>query len=219
MAYDFEQTDGTSGCAGGGYCSSQSAGGTTGRRDASNGGTTGSSEVSLTANANSTTEWLFNYALTVGAEVSWDGGDWSIPINHSSGNMNVTLEEVWVCRLNSGCTNQESLGNETGIGFATNGGTTTRTFTCSGASPSAGDVVQIICVYSNSFSMDVGIGITPDQTIQSPFTAGGSPAKKSFFNPFGLLLPTAIALGSNRLFMPRKQLVLPKQQNLLLAGA
>lgn len=118
----------------------------------------------------------YMYDCVIPAGASWDAGTWTIPINFTNGHMDITLDQVRICRVNSSCVNQESLGSESGIGFNTAGGQTTRNITGSSvASPSAGDRVAIVLVFDKASSHSSrSFDITPNQTITCPFTVAAT---------------------------------------------
>jgi hypothetical protein len=103
-------------------------------------------------------------------------GTWTIPINFTTGNKDTTLEEVAICQVRASV-NIATIGSETGIGFDTSTGTTTRNITGSAVTWVDGDFAVINMAFSNVNTHSARtVGITPNQTITSPFTiaaAGG----------------------------------------------
>jgi len=85
--------------------------------------------------------------------------------------MNITWNSVYICRVNSGCANQATIGSSTslGISLATTG---VKSTTVSGAaqSPGAGDLVMIVFGFTNSAHGSQSFLYDVDQNNDSPFT-------------------------------------------------
>lgn len=134
-------------------------------------GTAGSTPVS-TVNMNSglhLTKIAFSW--TPDADVAWDAGTWTIRLNITTGNSNLTIEDVCVRRLNSSDVDQGSIGALTAQAVTASAGV--KTFNVSGSSqtPGAGDKVLITLTVSNaSGQMNQQFSWTPDQDIDTPFT-------------------------------------------------
>ena len=172
MAISLEQTDGAVTCSAAVLCSGGTLHANALEALCEEGGTTGSTADNVDMGTVALTDNIgYMFDCTIPSDVDWDSGDWTIPINFTNGHMDITLDQVHICRVNSGCTNQESLGSETGIGFNTANGLTTRTISGSAvASPSAGDRVAIVIVFDKSSSHSArSFDITPNQTITAPF--------------------------------------------------
>lgn len=174
MAISYTQTDTTGDCSGtGAYCSGLSnSNGTS--RECTDGGTAGSTEVTVNrtipAQA-SDVACVMQFSLVVDGAVSWDSGTWTVRWNLTTANMFCTWDSVHICRVNSSCTSQESLGSSSGLGISLSStGVKSTTVSGSAATPSAGDLVQIVFGFSSSSMNDQIIGWTPDQNIDSPFT-------------------------------------------------
>ena len=134
----------------------------------------GSVEVSLTISQSSTIDNEFSYECIIANDADGAAGDWVVPINFSTGNMSAVLNEVFICQVRAS-SNIATIGSETSIGFATNGGLTTRTISGSAVTWVDGDVAIITLAFSETGGhSDATIGITPDQTITSPFSIDGA---------------------------------------------
>lgn len=92
--------------------------------------------------------------------------------------MNLTITEIHICRVDSSCVNQATLGSATGlsISLGSTGVKSQNVTQGSSASPSVGDLVLIVFVGSNGAMSDQNINISPDQNIDSPFTAVTAPS-------------------------------------------
>lgn len=175
MAIIYTQTD-TNGSA----CNTLSeliacsglSGGTTLSKQATVGGTAGVTEWSDTINASSTLIEVFGIEITPDSGVSWDAGTWTVRWNVTTSNMSCTVVAVYVCRVNSSCVNQETIGSATGLSIS-QGSTGVKSQTVSGSAvtPSAGDKVLVVMAVQNTAMTNQTLGWTPDQNIDSPFTA------------------------------------------------
>jgi hypothetical protein len=183
VALDFQQTDSNATCtASDAYCSGLSVYNTA-NRQASDGGTAGSTPVSISIGSSSTGV-AYRVGCVVAATVSWDAGTWTVRFNVSTANMNITWDAVYLCRVNSACANQESLGSATGLGISC--GTTgvkSTTVSGSGTTPGAGDEVYVVCSFANGAMSLQSFSVTPDQLISSPFSVAATPASL-VFDPF-----------------------------------
>lgn len=183
MAINYTQEDTNAACADNAFCSGL-ADGIGSRKQCEDGGTVGSTEdVFTTIKGGAINAYLFLQCEIV-ADVDWNAGDWTVRWNVTDGNMDVDLEEIHICRVNSSCVSQASIGSD--IAIAENLASTgirTRTIAGSVQTPSVGDDVVIVFGLQNNNSMfNRDIGWTPDQNVDSPFTAVGGAA-----NPKGPL--------------------------------
>lgn len=130
---------------------------------------------------------LFAYECEIPADASWDAGDWTVRFNITTSNMNLTVTEIYVCRVNSSCTNQATIGSETGlsISLGTTGVKTQVVSPGAAQTPSVGDKVLVVLIASNGAMTSQSCGITSDQNIDSPFTVV---TKSLLWNPH-LFLP------------------------------
>ncbi len=172
----YVQEDTAQGCALNNYCS---AGGGTieAGRQAVQSGSVGSVEASFSVAASASNDNEFSFEIILPTDATSDADTAVIPINFTTGSMNAILESVYICRVNSSCVNQETIGSESGIGFATNGGSTTRNISCSAVTFAAGDKVIITLGFNETAGhSSQNVGITPDQTMSLPFLAPASAA-------------------------------------------
>lgn len=160
------------------YCST-SGGTVEAGRQAEESVSAGASEVTFTVAAGASTDNEFSFECILRDGTTGSAGDWTIPINFSTGQMTAVLDEVWVCHVRSSVS-QGTIGSETAIGYQTNGGSTTRTVSGSAVTLQNGDVVVITLVFSETGGhSNQTVGITPDQTITSPFTPPASSARQN----------------------------------------
>ena len=175
MSIVYQQTDTAGGCTAGGANFEGLEGGSAG---------TSESQVTLASEGASS---RFNYQLDPsGTDVDWNSGEWTIRVDVTDANMNITWEETDWKRYNSSCVEQETFHNDTAvsISFGSTGVKTETTGSVSGDVPSAGDICIVAPIQTNGAMMTEGWGITPSQNIDSPFTtavAGGPSYPEALF--------------------------------------
>ena len=187
MALSFTETDSTTGICGTGapWCVGSGTDALVPRRCA-NGESAGSSEFTVGLTGDLAGQNAIQFACIVGESVSWDSGNWIVRINVTSENMFCTWSATYICRVNSSCTSQATIGSLTGQSTSlASTGVKTHTVSGSGQTPSAGDKVLAILLFDNSSMSGQNVGITPDQDIDSPFTAAVDESVFPTFGPFG----------------------------------
>lgn len=137
------------------------------------GGAAGSTEVNNSVSPGTALDSSFGGIPGGGA--NWNAGNWTVRINITSSNMNVTWVGLRIRRLSAACVAQETLyDNNAAFSEAfSSTGVKTQTVSANGAaSPAADDVVMVELYLNNSNTMSAqSYGYTPDQIITSPFTA------------------------------------------------
>jgi hypothetical protein len=168
MALTITQTD-TAGVAAQ-SCNGRTATGATSRA-ASPGGTAGSTPVA-TGNQNSGTHLTkIAFSWTPDAAVTWNSGTWTIRVNVTTGNTNLTIEDVCIRRLNSADADQGSIGQATAQAISGSAGVKSINISGAAQTPAAGDKVLITLTVSNaSGQMNQQFSWTPDQDVDSPFS-------------------------------------------------
>jgi hypothetical protein len=171
----YQETDTTSVCGRGTYCSGLSLNSGTGTNhaelQATFGAAPGSASFTLGLAASQTTVigWHFELAITHGE--NWLGGTWTVRLNINTANSNVTWTNVDICRVSSGCVNQASIGSTSGLGISLGStGVKTATVTGSAQTPSANDKVIILLGFTNAAASAQNTVIVDDQLIDSPFS-------------------------------------------------
>lgn len=158
-------------------CSGEAAGASTAARQAADGGTLGSIEVSADPGNNVTRSCFAFVCGAPGASASWDAGTWVVRINHSSMDGGTQLVAVYVCDFLSG-TGFTSIASNTSPGH-TRGAAGVLTVNVSQGSPhtpqGAASQPFIVLVYNNNDQHGAsGLGITPDQAIDTPIDDGAA---------------------------------------------
>lgn len=176
MSVIYVQTDSLAACGVIGACSGRTPAGDADAIEATDGGTAGTTELAVNINPLAT-EACFMAEIPVQDTDSLDAGTLTMRINITTAQASLTWEEVYVCRIDSGCTSQETLGSVTGMGVdVAAGGVFSQNVTLSAASAhNAGDKVYIIVVVANAHEHTTrSLAITPDQNIDTPFVAGST---------------------------------------------
>ena len=188
MAINYTQTDDNATCSNGAYCSGETSKATQGKQ-ATEGGTAGTVEVT-TANWTSTqTAFAALFGLTIDAGTTGASGTWTVRLNVTASNMNLTISAIHICRVNSSCANQETIGSATGLSISL--GTTgvkTQTVTGSAVTLGVGDGVMVGFTIVNGAMTTQAFGFTPSVNIDSPFTA--APVEKTPYSHWRQTGPT-----------------------------
>jgi hypothetical protein len=174
MAMIFTQTDTDGVCGTADYCQNITPDPPfDAQKQCSVGGSAGSTPVTVTVGAS--TNRMISFECVVPAGTSWDAGDWTLRLNVTTANMNLTWGTGAICRVSSGCVNQANIDSYNAAQSL--GSTGVKSFTTAGLTqtPSAGDKVIIGLVISNGAMSDQSFAFTPDQNIDSPFTAVTQP--------------------------------------------
>jgi hypothetical protein len=188
MTIIFNQTATTMVCARSSYC----AVGVPGTYDSTEniglsalqaqiGGTTGGGGTTweIIVSSNSTTINVWWELPIPSSGVSWDAGDWAIRTDVIGGSNGVKWQDSYVCRVNSACVSQESLGSTLGLAEKMAAGVHVVTVTASSATPSAGDKIIIVNTFSNETAKSTSFDLHPTVQIDSPFSTfstGEAPA-------------------------------------------
>jgi hypothetical protein len=175
VAKSFQQTDTAPACATTAACSGAAIANIA-ELLCSEGGTPGESADSFGAGAGSSNQACVFWELAPDDGDSWDAGDYVVRINVTSGNSSLTWVATYVCRLNSSCVNQETIGNLTGqaIGLGSTG-VKSMTVAGSAVAPAAGDKIYIVCVFDSAGAHGNNTAqLVPDQLIDTPLTAAAA---------------------------------------------
>jgi hypothetical protein len=135
------------------------------------GGTVGSQTASFSHAAAATTT-IYAAFITNAAALdfhTWAAGTWVTRWNVSTANMNLVLEAVHICRLNSAGTSQATIGSATALGLSMGAtGVITVNVTGTAQTFAAGDRVAIYMSVRNTTTMTQASGFTFNQSIATP---------------------------------------------------
>lgn len=157
MAVIYTQTD-----TDGGQCSSLS------ERLCSEGGTAGSTPVSATIVGSGTGRVLM--VLSIAGGVTRTDGTWTPRINITTGNMNLTITNTRVVRIDNSpsCTNFTTYGTDTTDAALSTTGVKTFSVSATGVGT---DPIAVEFEVTNGAMTDQAFSYTPNQNIDTPFTA------------------------------------------------
>lgn len=171
MATNFQQTDAAAGATNV-QCSGNSQNTDKESNQAQFAGTAGSTPRTLTVNASAADlngVWMEIINLN-----NYDGasGTWTWRINITTGNHQITLDEVHICHVDSSYAAKNTLGSAVGLGLnlGSTGVQSGNITQSSSVTVATGDMVIIIFAFDNANSMNQDIAYTPDSLIASPWT-------------------------------------------------
>lgn len=179
MALSFVQTDTAAADGEQTACSSGTlADGSAASCQMEQNGTAGSTEQTVKNSAGVTGVAGFGCQSPTGGvgESTWESGDWTVPVDASTGNTTVTLQEIHICEWLPGGSSGGTVASLTGIGQAMSAGVHTFTVTQGSDYTPSGTDSEIYIVFVFDFGGSHGneqFGLTPSQTVDSPITTGG----------------------------------------------
>lgn len=172
MAVSYQQVDG--GWAGNGNVLCSTATNFAAPRTdtlATTGGTPGTTTTSTGISSSGANSVNVQVKCSVASGTTWSAGTWTWRFNVTVANMNITLTDVYICRVNSFGGNQATIGSSTGLSVSM--GTTgvkSGNITGSSQTPLAGDNVIIIFQFLNGAMSNQFFSVINDQIIDAPFT-------------------------------------------------
>lgn len=169
LVVSFNQTDTTFTNGNSAACSGKAKDPTAIQKTATVGGTLGSTPATATADANN--KWAVQFKCVVPAGATWNAGTWTWRINVTNANTNITLTDVFICRVNSSNVSQATIGSNSSLAvdFGTTG-VKSGTITGLVQTPAVGDYVNIVFVFDKAGMGNESFDITPNQVIDSPIT-------------------------------------------------
>lgn len=173
MAIDYPQTQTAAPCGVIQACAPVAPAADADAVEAAVGGTAGGTELACGV-APGASELCFAAQLAIADDTSLDAGDLTTRLNITTAQGDLTLEEIYVCRLSAACASQETLGSVTGLGLDISaGGVFSQVVTLAAASAhDPGDSVYVAHVFANAHNHTTrSVAITPDQLISTPWSA------------------------------------------------
>ena len=183
---NLTQTDDSApACSPGVFCSGRSLNTDQEIELAEQGAAVGVTSTVVTMDGNAADLVAVWFECTIPAGASWDSGNFTVRINVTVKSANITWDSLDICRLNSGCTNQESLittpPTTLGISLGT-AGVKTHVQITNAATPSVGDKVMIMLGFNNSQMNPRDFTFLNDQIINTPFDDGVAPGARRIFS-------------------------------------
>jgi len=184
MALDLQQTDTAMDCAVAAFCSGLTANGASGAKQASQGGTAGTVENTVKIDNLASNERAFYTECIIPAGATWAAGTWTVRFNCTTAVSGVTIASIYICRVNSSCVSQATIGSATGLSIDL--GTTgvkSQAVTGAAQTPGAGDKVVIVFGISNTNEHgNQTVGRTHNQLINTPFSVASTYNEASTFS-------------------------------------
>jgi len=178
MATDFQQTDTAAFCLYATSCYGGTIGETRPSLKAIEGGTPGTdTQIAEPGIPNGSTEWAtIFFEIIPGADFTqWAAGTYTVPLNVTRGNANISWEHTYICRLDLNCANLGLIGSlsDQEISLATEEVFDMDVSGALVASPASTDRIYIILVLKNVAEDAQEIEFTSDQIIATPLSEGG----------------------------------------------
>jgi hypothetical protein len=184
MARDFQITTTASTCGTVAGCSGATVANTPVGRLAVDGGSSSATTATATHTVRNNAIACLMFELAP-ADTSWPAGNWTVNLNVTTGNTDFTWIATYVCRFNSSCVNQATVGSLTGQSTSMTAGSKSMTVSGSSQTAASDDKVYIVCVFDiggshgdTSFSIDhttvinTPLGVT--QSCSGTINAAGS---------------------------------------------
>ena len=171
MPVTFTQKDVATSCGPQSSCSGGTVGTNTFDHEMEDGASGGTTEVMADIAAGTSNLTLF-FQSTALNQLTWDSGTWTVRLNVTTGDKNLSLEGIWICREASDCTTVATIGSDTSMSTTLNAGT--YSWDISGVATddtdggSETDTVYIAMEVANGHMNSRTLGITPDRDVDSP---------------------------------------------------
>lgn len=168
MPITYTQTDTAADCGAQAACSGGTLGTQTASTTCTEGGTGGSTEQTIEIGAGSTSICHFTQTTGGVGSATWESGTYTCGLNITTGHSDLSITNIYICRLDSSCNNLATVGSQSVSQTLTAG---TYTFDVTGSEQSANDTDDLYVVYefTNGHSHSTRTaGITPNQDIATP---------------------------------------------------
>lgn len=172
---DLQQTDTAATCSFANFCQGGPDATTPQASDARSGGSAGSGTPAVTLNQGETAHAGALFVSPALGVTVWASGTHTFRYNVTTAGANCLLLEVHVCRVNSSCVNQETLGSITGLteDLAATGVKTVSITGVSGTTALTTDKLAYVLVMGNSHGHNNRThNYTPNQIINTPIDDG-----------------------------------------------
>ncbi len=202
--YSMVQTDAASACGTVQGCSASSLTTTPRGRECSRGASAGSVAASVTVPVGTRSAVMFESKAGEICRTTWASGNWTIRLNVTTSNANLSVVGVSICRFTSGCSNSGSVASSSlSTSLSTTG---VKSWTVTQSSDSVGnedDRVYVVLNVRNTSGSSQSFSFTPNQTIDTPIdldrtlSVDGTPIVASVpdaFSGFLLCSPASVPL-------------------------
>ena len=156
------------------FCSGLNAATTEQETEVEEGATPGVTEQTISIGTADTKQRAYYMQPTPapGTDFIWNAGNWVVRIDITTANFLTVWEDSYICRVNSGCASQATIGSliDQNIGLGT---PSVKTMTVSGSAqtPSVGDSFVVVLGFSTTGHAGSDAGITPSLNLDTPLTA------------------------------------------------
>ncbi len=176
MTVEYRQTDTAATHGSAAYCSGLSAAQTEVNKAASVGGAAGTATLTAQTNSEGTRYAVIWETDAVGDVGAWPASTATVRLNITTGNSNVSVTEVYLCRVNSSGTSQGTWGSSTGLTTSCTSGVkswsvTTSEMTAGQGVSSTDRLVVVIGIARTGGHGGQSFDWQSDQLITTPFTA------------------------------------------------
>lgn len=177
MATFYRQTDANINCALAAFCSGLNAAPTEQSTEIDEGSLPGTTEETISIGSVDTKQraYYMQPALAPSTDFDWNTGNWVVRIDITTASMDTFWEDSYICRVNSACTSQATIGSLIDQNISL-GSTGVKTMTVSGLAqtPSVGDSFVVVLAFSTTSHAGSSAGITPDRFLDTPLTPVGA---------------------------------------------
>lgn len=173
MVYQLQQTDTAATDGAIAACSGINAGTATDNRQATSGGTPGATTNTVTAPNNGTVTVRLVHFESAPNELNalvCPPGNWTWRLNITTGNTLLTIDDVFICRVNSSGVSQQTIASVIGLGIIASAGVKSGTIAGLQATFSPGDRLYIVIGGTSQAAAGESIVYTPNQLIDTPLT-------------------------------------------------
>ncbi len=178
----LQQTDTTAPCGFAAYCSTQgNSGGSTTATDCRVGGTPGTTDAQPDMVNLETRLHLVVFSTPDLGVTDWAAGDYIVRLNIAAASSEVTWQDTYVCRVNSSCVSQETLGSLTSQAQSLAAAIeVTMTISASSTTAAATDRLAFVLAFSNTgeHGGNDGFDYTPDSIITTPIEEAAAAARR-----------------------------------------
>lgn len=168
----LKQTDTAAGCGVVSGCSGAGLANRVAGREATAGGTFGTStaQIRLIGSAGGDQAGVvFQSAAGEPGLTLWPAGNWTVHLNVTTANANITWVATYVCLFRATCVSLATVGSLTGQSTSLGTiGVKGHTLSGSAQLAAASDVVYIVLVFSNGHALSQSFWFRPDQSIATP---------------------------------------------------
>jgi len=177
-------------CGAAAYCSSLSAAPAAQETGVEEGATPGATEQTITISLPVATKLRAYYMQPTPApstDFDWNAGVWVVRINVTTAGVDIDWEDTHICRVNSGCVSQATIGSLLNQGISLGIGVKTMSVSGIAQTPAVGDSFMVVLGFGLNPPNTGSVGITPNQNLDTPLTL--IPTKTHDRDLLGLIQP------------------------------